>query len=210
MRLTLPSSFLWALAKTLHVHVATEVYLLPLPNHLIASVEMYVICIMYISYALCTCIYKCIHAHVYIYMYSILLVYMYMYINLLSICIFQQKQLQLPELQPVNLLENRNILPTQPLEHPLPSLPGHLVSHGPDPGVFCCSMNSIPATSSLLNKMKLPLAIHIHPFKDSKAKVIYMYTIMYTYMYILIYIYMYMYTIMIHVHIHVHVFNRAY
>ena len=88
----------------------------------------------------------------------------------------QQKQLQLPELQPVNLLENRNILPTQPLEHPLPSLPGHLVSRGPDPGVFCCSMNSIPATSSLLNKMKLPLAIHIHPFKDSKAKVIYMYT----------------------------------
>ena len=147
---------------------------------------------MYLQMHTCTCVHihvqyiACIHVHVY-----------QSFINLFN-AFFQQKQLQLPELQPVNLLENRNILPTQPLEHPLPSLPGHLVSHGPDPGVFCCSMNSIPATSSLLNKMKLPLAIHIHPFKDSKAKVIYMYmyTIMYTYMYILIYMYMYMYMYM--------------
>jgi protein transport protein SEC24 len=76
----------------------------------------------------------------------------------------------LPELQPVKILENRNIIPSRPIPYPLPPLPSHLSNVGPDPLVFCSTMNSVPATSGLLNKMKLPFAIHIHPFKDSKAK----------------------------------------
>ena len=52
-----------------------------------------------------------------------------------------------------------------------PLLATHLRDLNPDPSVFCSTMSTVPATSGLLNKMKLPFAIHIHPFKDSKAKV---------------------------------------
>ena len=71
----------------------------------------------------------------------------------------------------MNLLESRNILPATPLSYSTPLLPGHLRDHCPDPAVYCSTMSTVPATSSLLNKLKLPFAIHIHPFKDSKAKV---------------------------------------
>ena len=68
-------------------------------------------------------------------------------------------------------METRNILPSQKIIHPLPKLPDHLLKCSPDPSVLCSTMNCVPASSSLLNKMKLPLAIHLHPFKDMKPKV---------------------------------------
>lgn len=32
--------------------------------------------------------------------------------------------------------------------------------------VLCCTLNAVPETKSLLTKSKLPLGIHLHPFKD--------------------------------------------
>lgn len=76
----------------------------------------------------------------------------------------------LPDIQPVNVQEVRNILPTTPIKVSTPLLPQHIRDLNPDPSVFCSTMSTVPATSGLLNKMKLPFAIHIHPFKDSKAR----------------------------------------
>uniref|UniRef100_A0A1X7U3G3 Uncharacterized protein n=1 Tax=Amphimedon queenslandica TaxID=400682 RepID=A0A1X7U3G3_AMPQE len=76
----------------------------------------------------------------------------------------------LPNIQPVNVQEVRNILPATPITVSTPLLPQHLRDLNPDPSVFCSTMSTVPATSGLLNKMKLPFAIHIHPFKDSKAR----------------------------------------
>ena len=35
--------------------------------------------------------------------------------------------------------------------------------------VLCCTVNAVPETKSLLTKSKLPLGIHLHPFKDLQA-----------------------------------------
>ena len=35
--------------------------------------------------------------------------------------------------------------------------------------VLCCTLNAVPETKSLLTKSKLPLGIHLHPFKDLQA-----------------------------------------
>lgn len=32
--------------------------------------------------------------------------------------------------------------------------------------IFCCTLNKIPETNSLLQKSRLPLGILIHPFRD--------------------------------------------
>ena len=37
------------------------------------------------------------------------------------------------------------------------------------PSVLCCTVNAVPETKSLLTKSKLPLGIHLHPFKDLQA-----------------------------------------
>lgn len=71
-----------------------------------------------------------------------------------------------PNLQPISLMETRNIIPQSPIVPPSVALPNNLARFTPDHKVFCCTMNTVPATNSLLNKLKLPFAIHIHPFKD--------------------------------------------
>ncbi|XP_064387627.1 protein transport protein Sec24A-like isoform X2 [Halichondria panicea] len=71
-----------------------------------------------------------------------------------------------PNLQPVNIIETRDILPATPITAPPTVLPGNLSRYIPKENVFCSTMSAVPATSSMLNKLKLPLAIHIHPFKD--------------------------------------------
>ena len=76
-----------------------------------------------------------------------------------------------PNLQPVNILESRSIIPSSPLVPPSPALPNNLTRFTPNHKVFCCTMNAVPATNGLLNKLKLPFAIHIHPFKDMTSNV---------------------------------------
>lgn len=39
--------------------------------------------------------------------------------------------------------------------------------------VLCCTLNAVPETKNLLTKSKLPLGIHLHPFKDLQASYMY-------------------------------------
>lgn len=66
----------------------------------------------------------------------------------------------------INLMEQRHILPPTPLEQPAPNLAPDLRKRSADPSVLCCTLNAVPETKSLLTKSKLPLGIHIHPFRD--------------------------------------------
>uniref|UniRef100_A0A182WMH8 Protein transport protein Sec24A n=1 Tax=Anopheles minimus TaxID=112268 RepID=A0A182WMH8_9DIPT len=71
----------------------------------------------------------------------------------------------------IDLLQNRNILPTDPVKPP----PIHLVNplHGSvncNPDIFRCTLNKIPESLSLLNKSRLPLGLLIHPFRDLNVR----------------------------------------
>lgn len=68
-------------------------------------------------------------------------------------------------------METRSIMPSEPIKQPRITLPGGLQLYGAHPSVFCSTMNTVPATGSLLNKIKLPFAIHIHPYKDMNKQV---------------------------------------
>ncbi|XP_028840204.1 protein transport protein Sec24A isoform X2 [Denticeps clupeoides] len=69
-------------------------------------------------------------------------------------------------LRVVNLLQERNLLPTNAITAPTPCLPQDLQKINCNPDVFRCTLTSIPQTQSLLNKAKLPLGLLLHPFKD--------------------------------------------
>ncbi|KAK3591332.1 hypothetical protein CHS0354_028438 [Potamilus streckersoni] len=66
----------------------------------------------------------------------------------------------------VNLLQQKKLIPPSGVETPSPKLNADYKKVNCDPSVFRCTMTSIPQTSSLLNKARLPLGILIHPFKD--------------------------------------------
>ena len=86
-----------------------------------------------------------------------------------------------PQLQPVNLLEMRSIFPESPLQSPEVLLPGSASRFCPKQDVFSSTLSAVPATSSLLNKLKLPFAIHIHPYKEMPLNVSHKMITVYTY-----------------------------
>lgn len=70
-------------------------------------------------------------------------------------------------MEPVDLLQNRHILPTKALQPPKIRLQTELWnSMNCNPEIFRCSLTKIPETESILKKCRLPLGILIHPFKD--------------------------------------------
>ncbi|XP_031164101.1 protein transport protein Sec24A isoform X3 [Sander lucioperca] len=69
-------------------------------------------------------------------------------------------------LRVVNLLQERNLLPPNPMPAPTPCLPQDLQKINCNPEVFRSTLTSIPQTQSLLNKAKMPLGLLLHPFKD--------------------------------------------
>uniref|UniRef100_A0A6I8N7E9 SEC24 homolog B, COPII coat complex component n=1 Tax=Ornithorhynchus anatinus TaxID=9258 RepID=A0A6I8N7E9_ORNAN len=74
---------------------------------------------------------------------------------------------QQPEsLRPVNLTQDRNILPTTPVLAPVPNLNADLKKLNCSPDSFRCTLTNIPQTQALLNKAKLPLGLLLHPFRD--------------------------------------------
>ncbi|XP_066576319.1 protein transport protein Sec24B isoform X2 [Amia ocellicauda] len=73
---------------------------------------------------------------------------------------------QLEGLRPVNLLQERNILPGEPLQAPVPSLSADLKRSNCSPDTFRCTLTNVPQTQALLNKAKLPLGLLLHPFRD--------------------------------------------
>ncbi|MEQ2167716.1 hypothetical protein GOODEAATRI_006955 [Goodea atripinnis] len=72
-------------------------------------------------------------------------------------------ELEVDALRPVNLLQERNLLPSRPLEAPEPNLSPDLKKVNCSPQ---CTLTSIPQTQALLNKARLPLGLLLHPFRD--------------------------------------------
>ncbi|KAM9849631.1 protein transport protein Sec24B [Aulostomus maculatus] len=75
-------------------------------------------------------------------------------------------ELEVEALKPVNLLQERNLLPSRPLEAPEPNLSSELKKVNCSPQTFRCTLTSIPQTQALLNKARLPLGLLLHPFRD--------------------------------------------
>ncbi|XP_069315178.1 protein transport protein Sec24B isoform X4 [Eulemur rufifrons] len=69
-------------------------------------------------------------------------------------------------LRPVNLTQERNILPGTPVWAPVPNLNLELKKLNCSPDSFRCTLTNIPQTQALLNKAKLPLGLLLHPFRD--------------------------------------------
>ncbi|KAM3937800.1 protein transport protein Sec24B isoform 2-T2 [Leptodactylus fuscus] len=77
------------------------------------------------------------------------------------------QQAQQPEsLRPVNLIQDRNLLPVSSLPPPAPNLNADLKKLNCNPEFFRCTLTNIPQTQALLNKAKLPLGLMLHPFKS--------------------------------------------
>ncbi|XP_062055737.1 protein transport protein Sec24B isoform X3 [Lepus europaeus] len=77
-----------------------------------------------------------------------------------------QSSPQPESLRPVNLTQERNILPTAPVWAPVPNLNLDLKKLNCSPDSFRCTLTNIPQTQALLNKAKLPLGLLLHPFRD--------------------------------------------
>ncbi|KAM8802343.1 protein transport protein Sec24B isoform 4-T4 [Rhynchonycteris naso] len=77
-----------------------------------------------------------------------------------------QSSVQPESLRPVNLTQERNILPMTPVCAPVPNLNLDLKKLNCSPDSFRCTLTNIPQTQALLNKAKLPLGLLLHPFRD--------------------------------------------
>ncbi|XP_027027583.2 protein transport protein Sec24B isoform X3 [Tachysurus fulvidraco] len=75
-------------------------------------------------------------------------------------------ELEVEALRPVNLLQERNMLPPTPLVPPEPKLSSDLRSVNCSPDTFRCTLTSIPQTQAMLTKARLPLGLLLHPFRD--------------------------------------------
>ncbi|XP_040185317.1 protein transport protein Sec24B isoform X3 [Rana temporaria] len=69
-------------------------------------------------------------------------------------------------LRPMNLIQDRNVLPVSSLPPPAPNLNTDLKKLNCNPEFFRCTLTSVPQTQALLNKAKLPLGLLLHPFKS--------------------------------------------
>ncbi|XP_036372894.1 protein transport protein Sec24B-like [Megalops cyprinoides] len=75
-------------------------------------------------------------------------------------------ELEVEGLRPVNLLQERNILPPAPLQPSEPNLSADLKKVNCSGNTFRCTLTNIPQTQALLNKARLPLGLILHPFRD--------------------------------------------
>ncbi|TRY93965.1 hypothetical protein DNTS_021119 [Danionella cerebrum] len=75
-------------------------------------------------------------------------------------------ELEMENLRPVNLLQERNILSPKRSPPPEPKLSSDLRKVNCSPDTFRCTLTNIPQTQALLNKARLPLGLMLHPFRD--------------------------------------------
>ncbi|KAI5628901.1 protein transport protein Sec24B isoform X1 [Silurus asotus] len=75
-------------------------------------------------------------------------------------------ELEVEALRPINLLQERNMLPPTHLVPPEPKLSSDLRKVNCSPDTFRCTLTSIPQTQAMLNKARLPLGLLLHPFRD--------------------------------------------
>ncbi|KZC04482.1 Protein transport protein Sec24B, partial [Dufourea novaeangliae] len=69
-------------------------------------------------------------------------------------------------METIDLLQCRNVLPSEKVEPPKIKLQEFSDSVNCSPDIFRCTLTKIPESNSLLQKSRLPLGILIHPFKD--------------------------------------------
>ncbi|XP_029283928.1 protein transport protein Sec24B isoform X2 [Cottoperca gobio] len=81
-------------------------------------------------------------------------------------------ELEVEALSPINLMQERCLLPPRPLEAPEPNLSPDLKKVNCHPQTFRSTLTSIPQTQALLNKARLPLGLLLHPFRDLQLPVI--------------------------------------
>ncbi|XP_063983173.1 protein transport protein Sec24A [Diachasmimorpha longicaudata] len=69
--------------------------------------------------------------------------------------------------QSLDLLQCRNVLPSEKVEPPKITLQQEFLDGvNCSPDIFRCTLTKVPESNSLLQKSRLPLGILIHPFKD--------------------------------------------
>lgn len=70
-------------------------------------------------------------------------------------------------MESIDLLQCRNVLPSEKVEPPKIKLhQEYLESINCSPDIFRCTLTKIPESNALLQKSRLPLGVLIHPFKD--------------------------------------------
>ncbi len=68
----------------------------------------------------------------------------------------------------VNLLQERELIPQDGIEVPRPHFGNEYRDQAANcsPEVMRITLNAMPNSSNLLNKARLPLGLHLHPFRD--------------------------------------------
>ncbi|XP_066931581.1 protein transport protein Sec24A-like isoform X1 [Clytia hemisphaerica] len=66
----------------------------------------------------------------------------------------------------LNLIEQRNIIPPQPISPPTPPISEELQRKNAKTKTMRCTFNAVPQTSNLLKQSKLPFGVYIQPFRD--------------------------------------------
>uniref|UniRef100_A0A4W3GNV7 Protein transport protein Sec24B-like n=1 Tax=Callorhinchus milii TaxID=7868 RepID=A0A4W3GNV7_CALMI len=74
--------------------------------------------------------------------------------------------LQQANVRPVNLLQERCVLPVEPASTPEPNLSPSLRKLNCSSDIFRCTLMNIPQTQALLKQVMLPLGLIFHPFKN--------------------------------------------
>ncbi|KAF4092381.1 hypothetical protein AMELA_G00020390 [Ameiurus melas] len=75
-------------------------------------------------------------------------------------------ELEVEALRPINLLQERNMLPPTHLVPLEPKLSSDLRKVNCSQDTFRCTLTNIPQTQAMLNKARLPLGLLLHPFRD--------------------------------------------
>lgn len=83
----------------------------------------------------------------------------------------RMRHMSLSEMSFINLMEHRSVFPKEEEMNCLPNLPPDLLTKNKYPEHFCSTLNTLPSSSSLLSKLKVPLGLIIQPFKNLEGEV---------------------------------------
>ena len=83
----------------------------------------------------------------------------------------RMRHMSLSDMSFINLMEHRSVFPKEEKMNCLPPLPPDFVTKNKYPEHFCSSLNTIPSSSSLLSKLKVPFGLIIQPFKNLEDEV---------------------------------------
>ena len=78
----------------------------------------------------------------------------------------RMRKMSLSDMSYIDLMEYRNIFPKEEKMTCIPPLPTEILAKNNYPEHFCCTSNSVPSSSGLLSKLKIPFGLVIQPFKE--------------------------------------------